>query len=169
MEKQTNLPKLNMDSKETGCCPKFDPSVWEEKLIELEGLPMVRATGRNFLHIPLDIGKVMTGTQKAIRQAGKEAPDYYLILSRDLSPWRSEHLFLTTGKVEGLENLSFKGLFLTKVYDGGFNEVPRWLGISEAFAKSQGYDAKTHYCFYTTCPKCAKHYGHNYVVIFTEV
>lgn len=25
------------------------------------------------------------------------------------------------------------------------------------------------YFHYTTCPKCAKKYGHNYVVLFTEV
>ena len=169
MERQTSLPKLNLDSKETGCCPKFDPTAWEEKLFEIEELPMVRATGRNFLHIPLDIGKVMTRTQQAIRQAGKEVQDNYLILSRDLSPWKSEHLFLTTGKVEGMDNQSFGGLFLTKVYGGGFNEIPKWIAESEAFAQSQGFKAKSHYCFYTTCPKCAKRYGHNYVVVLTEV
>ena len=37
------------------------------------------------------------------------------------------------------------------------------------YVTQQGKQAKKCYFYYTTCPKCAKVYGHNYVVVFAEV
>ena len=34
---------------------------------------------------------------------------------------------------------------------------------------SQGKKAGKYYFYYTSCPKCAKKYGHNYIVAFAEV
>lgn len=39
----------------------------------------------------------------------------------------------------------------------------------EEYVQSQGKKLKTSYFFYTTCPKCLKHYGKNYVVGFAHV
>lgn len=39
----------------------------------------------------------------------------------------------------------------------------------EVFVESRGKEAKKMYFFYTTCPKCAKFYGKNYMVAVTEV
>lgn len=33
----------------------------------------------------------------------------------------------------------------------------------------QGKKAKKYYFYYTSCPKCAKKFGHNYIVAFAEV
>lgn len=30
-------------------------------------------------------------------------------------------------------------------------------------------DEKDYYFYYTTCPKCAKKYGHNYIIAFVEI
>jgi len=38
-----------------------------------------------------------------------------------------------------------------------------------SFIALKGKAAKKTYIFYTTCPKCAKVYGKNYVVILAEV
>jgi len=35
--------------------------------------------------------------------------------------------------------------------------------------KSEGRMVKKVYFFYTTCPKCAKAYGKNYVVVLAQV
>jgi len=37
------------------------------------------------------------------------------------------------------------------------------------YVKSKGKKIKELYFYYTTCPKCAKHYGKNYVVAFAQV
>ena len=37
------------------------------------------------------------------------------------------------------------------------------------YVQSQDKELRKLYFFYTTCPKCAKHYGKNYVVGFAEV
>lgn len=40
--------------------------------------------------------------------------------------------------------------------------------VSE-WIQAQGKQVKRQLMYYTTCPKCAKHYGKNYVVILAEV
>jgi hypothetical protein len=37
------------------------------------------------------------------------------------------------------------------------------------YVKSRGREVKKLYFYYTTCPKCAKKYGKNYVVLLAEV
>ena len=38
-----------------------------------------------------------------------------------------------------------------------------------AYVKERGKHLDTMYFFYTTCPKCARHYGKNYVVGVAKV
>ncbi len=38
-----------------------------------------------------------------------------------------------------------------------------------AYAVAQGKTMSKMYFFYTTCPKCAKKYGKNYVVILAQL
>jgi hypothetical protein len=45
----------------------------------------------------------------------------------------------------------------------------KWIEDAKAFVRTQGKDLRKLYCFYTTCPKCAKKYGKNYVVILMQV
>ena len=40
---------------------------------------------------------------------------------------------------------------------------------TQEYVTAQGQQMRKLYFFYTTCPKCAKHYGKNYVVAFAEV
>ena len=37
------------------------------------------------------------------------------------------------------------------------------------WVRSKGRTIKRELMYYTTCPKCARHYGKNYVVILAEV
>jgi hypothetical protein len=39
----------------------------------------------------------------------------------------------------------------------------------DQYVKASGKKTKKYYFYYTTCPKCAKKYGNNYVVAFAEV
>jgi NMD protein affecting ribosome stability and mRNA decay len=38
----------------------------------------------------------------------------------------------------------------------------------KGFVRSKGKDVRKMYFFYTTCPKCAKKYGKNYVAILAQ-
>lgn len=61
------------------------------------------------------------------------------------------------------------GDYLTKVYEGPYKNAPKWEKEMEAFVKSKGKQVKKTYFFYTTCPKCFKYYGKNYMVAISEI
>jgi hypothetical protein len=163
------LPRTDPSTSETGCCPRFQPEPWESGTFFLDRMLFAKVSTRNFMHMPLNMGKVMTAAMKTIRQAGAELPDDYLILSKDLSPWRSDHYFRIAKEIPGLAMERLTGTFLTKVYEGPFQQMPLWIKDMEAFVSSQGKKADDYFAFYTTCPKCAKVYGKNYVVLFAKV
>jgi 6-pyruvoyl-tetrahydropterin synthase len=47
--------------------------------------------------------------------------------------------------------------------------VPKWVKEMDKYLAEQGKKASRYYFYYTTCPKCAKIHGHNYVVAFAQV
>jgi hypothetical protein len=166
---QSTLPKFNMDNSETGCCPRFDAEPWRNQEITFKDRLFVRAKTVNFLHIPLNIGSVFTRTMAKIQAAGAGTSDEYLILSTDTSAWRGEHYFAVTKEVPGADNVRLSGNFLTKVFAGPFRDAPKWVRETQDYVTAQGQQMRKLYFFYTTCPKCAQHYGKNYVVAFAEV
>lgn len=164
-----SLPQMNMEDNETGCCPRFHPEGWDEKIIEFDGLLFAKAQTRSFLHIPMNLGGVMKNAMEAITASDAEVKDRYLILSRDLSSWKGEHLFLVSKEVEGMEMTRLSGRFASKVFEGEFKEQPKWMGEMESFVEELGEKGEEIYAFYTTCPKCAKHYGKNYIVMMMKL
>ena len=44
-----------------------------------------------------------------------------------------------------------------------------WIKEMAEYVAEKGKTVKKYYFYYTTCPKCAKTYGHNYVVAFAKV
>ncbi len=47
--------------------------------------------------------------------------------------------------------------------------MSKWIKEMEEYVKSKGKETKMQYFYYTTCPKCAKKYGKNYVVLLTQI
>lgn len=166
---QQSLPKMNMDKSETGCCPRFDPAGWDGAEFEFLDRPFVRATTVNFMHVPLNIGSVIKRTCSKIEQAGAAPGDEFLMLSSDPSPWRGEHFFAVAKDVPGAEMVKLSGHYLTNVFEGPYRDAGKWAREMARYTESQGKQMRKLYFFYTTCPKCAKHYGKNYVVGFAEV
>jgi hypothetical protein len=158
-----------MDTSETGCCPRFDPAGWDGEEFEFRDRPFVRATTVNFLYVPLNMGSMIGKTWKKIEQAGAAPQGEFLILSHDLSPWRAEHFFAVTKDVPGAEMVRLSGSYLTKVFEGPYRDAGKWVGQMKEHAHTAGRELKRLYFFYTTCPKCAKQLGKNYVVAFAEV
>lgn len=165
----TSLPKFNMDTSETDCCPRFDPTGWGGEEFEFVDRLFVRSTTVSILYIPLNMGSVIRKTFAKIEKAEATPVDKYFILSHDLSPWRAEHYFAVTKNVPGAELVKLSGSFLSKVFEGPFKDVGKWVKELAQFVDSRGKQIRKCYFFYTTCPKCAKHYGKNYVVGFPEI
>jgi len=65
--------------------------------------------------------------------------------------------------------VKFSGTYLTKVFDDPYNDVPKWIKELAPYVVAKGKSVKKWFFYYTTCPKCAKKYGHNYVVTFAKV
>ncbi len=166
MDIRTELPKLDVKNAETGCCPRFDPAPWDDAVFDLNKFTFMGTQTKSFMYVPVNMGSVFTKAMKTIDDAGAVDPDRYLILSRDLSPWKAEHHFLVTKDVPGMPRSDLAGKYYARVYEGPFKDMPRWMADFSAKAAAKGASTGAVYAFYTTCPKCAKAYGKNYVVLF---
>jgi hypothetical protein len=60
-------------------------------------------------------------------------------------------------------------LFLTKVFEGPYQNAPKWHKAMAEYVSGKGKTVEKIYTYYSTCPKCAKAYGKNYVVLFAKV
>lgn len=166
---ETNvLPKYDLSDDPNNCCPRFNPDGWDEQELHFRDKLFVKAKSIGFFHIPINIGSVFTRTSSAIEKADAYDYDDLIILSYDPSPWTAEHYFSVGKEVPGQEMVRLSGDYLTKVFEGPYKNVPKWEKEMEAFVESRGKRVKKTYFFYTTCPKCAKYYGKNYLVGVSE-
>lgn len=167
---ETNvLPKMDMSEISTGCCPEFNPEGWDGRHLHFKDKKFVRATTRSLLHVPINMGSVFTRVQENIEAAGAQDPKGYLVLSSDLSSTEGEHLFAVTRDVPGEEMVTLSGDFMTRVFEGPYGHAKHWMHDMEVAAKAAGHTAKRVFMFYTTCPKCARAYGKNYVIGVAEI
>ena len=96
MTAQTTSQPAAACVKPTGCCPPFDPATYHEKEITWHGKPFVKEHVHALLHVPLDMGRRVTKAMRKIEGA-KAAPAHALMLSEDLSPWRTDPIVSSTG------------------------------------------------------------------------
>jgi hypothetical protein len=158
----------NTKIKLTGCCEPFNPEPWEEKELDWNNKIFVKDHVVSFLHIPLNMGAKITRNMDLIGKAGAKAP-YQLMLSDENSLWGADIYIDVSKDVPGAQMAAISGKFLTKVFEGPYQDIGKWVKEMEQFVKSKGKVIKKIYFAYTTCPKCAKAYGKNYVVLFAEV
>ena len=95
--------------------------------------------------------------------------DTMLVLCDEGSLWGSDVYIEATKEVPGAALSKISGDFLSKVFEGSYNNMGKWIEQMKAFVKSRGKILKKLYFYYTTCPKCAKKYGKNYVVLLAQV
>ena len=154
------------------CCPRFDTRPWDGTEHTWNEKPFIRDSVRQFLHRPLPstmkttIGRMWS---KAKESGSAPSDEDFLLLAYDPSPWRSELYMAVTKEVPGADNVRLSGRYLTKVFDGPYNSPPIWIKDMEKFVDSRGDEAKRYFFYFTTCPRCAKIYGHNYAVVFAQV
>ena len=163
------LPPYDASDNPTGCCPRFDAEGWDDRELHFQDKLFVRATTKSENYVPIDMGPVFQATFAAIREAGAYDEKDFIVLSHDLSPSQAEHCFAVSKVVPGQEMVRWSGDYLTRVFEGAFENLPRWEGEIIAAVEARQRAVAKNYYFYTTCPKCAEVYGKNYVVAVAEM
>lgn len=158
----------NQTIKPTGCCEPFDPQPWQNKEIVWKDKIFVKEHVTSFLHMPLNMGRKIVKNLALIEKANAKAP-YQLMLSDEKSLWGSDLYIDVSKDVPGAQMATLSGTFLTKVFEGPYQNAGKWVQEMKEFIKAQGKESKKLYISYTTCPKCAKAYGKNYVVLFAQI
>ena len=159
------------------CCPLFHPEKWDEKKITWKARPFVMESIPAFFHIPFPpmIGKKITRMMGLIEAAGMEEKkiEDTLILFRDPTPFRSEIYISTAGPVNGAKNTELSGNFAAKVFDGNYNDIPKFAKVMREYLKSKlnipRVEDGDFYVHYAYCPKCQKKFGHNYMILFARI
>lgn len=162
------LPAIDLSKSATNCCALIDPIEWSGLRLTFDNKLFAVAKTHSLFHIPLDMGSVMKKAQEKIESASAE-PDKFLVLSYEQSPWQAEHYFAVSAYVPGLKMKRLSGVFMTRVFEGPFKYAPQWQAELIKYVKAKGKKPLKTYFFYTTCPKCSKVYGKNYVIGFEQV
>jgi hypothetical protein len=161
------MEKLN-EQMETGCCPRFNPEPWQEKEVTFNDKLFLKDSVRSIFHIPINFGSVMVRSMDRINRVNALSPEA-LTLSDEKSMWKSDLYIAVTKEVPDAEMVKLSGTFLTKVFEGSYNNISKWARAMKDFVKAKDKEMKKLYFFYTTCPKCAKTYGKNYTVLLVQV
>jgi hypothetical protein len=118
--------------------------------------------------MPINFGSVVKKMMAKIEKSGAQPLDW-MSLSDHTSRWNMDLYVAVDKEIQDAKNVTLSGKFLSKVYEGDFKDTGKWCKHFEDFAEGKNLDVKKWYMWYTTCPKCAKKYGKNYVVIIAQV
>jgi hypothetical protein len=146
------------------CCPQFDPVPWDGKTFEWSDKKFIKGKVFTLFFMPINFGSVMRELMGKIEAAGGTALDW-LTLSDHISRWSMDVYVAIDRDIPGADNVTLSGRFFSKVYEGPFQNTGVWCKDFEAAAAEKQLTIDKQYMWYTTCPKCAKKYGKNYVVI----
>ena len=162
-----------MKNQDLECCPKFEPTKWDKKTFNWDQKPFIKESIPALFHMPFPpmIRKKMKKMVDLVEKARANIPDVTdaLVLFRDPSPFKSEIYYSVTKEVEGANNTKLTGTYSAGVFDGPYNSVPRHIREMDKRLASEDKKAKDYYVHYAYCPKCAKKFGHNHMILFAEV
>ena len=151
----------------TECCSRFNPDPWDEKEIEWEDKKFVKDRVKSLFHIPINFGSVMKRNAELI-EAADAKPEEMIVLSDENSLWGADVYISVTKDVPSARMTTISGTFLSKVFEGSYRKMKQWIDEMKQYVASEDKKLKKLYFYYTTCPKCAKKYGKNYVVLLAQ-
>lgn len=157
-----------MSDQNQECCPRFDPAPWDDKIFEWGNKKFIKDKVFTLFYMPINFGAVVKRMMAKIEKAGAKAEEW-MGLSDHTSKWNMDLYVAVDREIPGAENVTLSGKFLSKVYEGDFKETGKWMKDFAGFAKAKNAVIKKVYMWYTTCPKCAKKYGKNYVTIIGQM
>lgn len=154
------------------CCPLFDPQKWDKKTHSWENKQFITEWIPTLFHIPFPpmIGMKMTKMCKLAEASQAMIKDMsdMLALFHDPHPFKSEIFMSVTKEVPQANNTTISGSFISKVFDGPYNAVPKFIKEMDEYLAKDNKKAKDYYIHYAYCPKCSKKYGHNYMILFAQ-
>lgn len=150
------------------CCPEFDPTLWNEKIFEWNNKKFIKDKVFTIFYMPINFGGVMRKLDMKLRQENAVVTDN-MGLSDHTSLWNMDVYLAVDKEIPNAQNTSLSGTFVSKVYKGSFSETGKWHKDFTEWRKTQGHKTLKQFIWYTTCPKCAKKYGKNYVVILGKI
>ncbi|MCC7383332.1 MAG: hypothetical protein IT384_15960 [Deltaproteobacteria bacterium] len=162
------LAQAHYDNAETGCCARLDTKLWDGRELAWKDKPFLKDHIRAFLHVPLNFGSVIRRDHERVEQA-EAYPEEPFWLTDEVSPWGSDVLLALDRAIPGAEIENLSGKFLTKVFEGPYRNAGKWAHEMEAYVSGKGERLKKLYFYYATCPRCAKQFGKNQVVLFAQV
>jgi len=154
--------------KDTGCCKRFDPKPWDKKTIKWTSKLFVKGRVGCLFYMPVGLGGFMKRVMKEIDES-KALAKTDIMLMNFTSMWGADIYVHVAKPVKGLTTTKLSGTFMSKVYEGPYNQTGKWVQDMEKYVKSKKKKMKKIYYFYTTCPKCAKEYGKNYTVLLAQI
>ena len=149
------------------CCPKFDPAPWDEKTHQWQDKKFIKDKVFTLFYMPMNFGTVIKRLNKKVAQSHGAIPEW-LCLSDHRSKWNMDLYVAVDKDIPEANNVTISGEFFSKVYEGPYKDTGKWCKEFEGFIKNKNLDIQKEYMWYTTCPKCAKKYGKNYVVIIAK-
>lgn len=159
---------MDTKSQTSECCPKFDPTLWDDKVFEWDNKKFIKDKVFTLFFVPINFGSVITRMMTKIDRAGAKAEDW-MGLSDHTSKWNMDLYVAVDREISDAENVTLSGKFFSKVYEGNFKDTGKWRKDFADCVKSKNMESRKIYTWYTTCPKCAKKYGKNYVVIISQI
>ena len=162
-----------MNKENHECCPEFIPEKWDSKTFDWKNKHFLKETIPLLFHIPYPpmIRKKILKMCKIAEESKTVLPhkEDVLVLFTDPHPFKSEIYMSVTEPVQNANSVDISGTFITKVFDGPYNAIPKCIKEMDNYLASVGKKANKYYVHYAYCPKCAKESGHNYMILFTEV
>lgn len=158
----------NQENSSTICCPEFDPSLWDDKFFDWTEKKFIKEKVCTLFYMPIGFGRAMIRAGKKMEAVNATMPDN-IGLSDHTSKWNMDIYLAVDRYIPMAENVTLSGRFYCKVYEGPFKDTGKWCDDYKAIATTKGFTVKKWYMWYTTCPKCAKKYGKNYVAIIGQV
>lgn len=155
-------------NKDFDCCPPFDPIPWDDKLHTWDNKLFIKDKVFTFFFMPLNFGGAMKRLNQRVERVSAEIPQW-LCLSDHTSKWKMDLYLAVDREIPGSENTQMSGNYYSRVYEGDFRQTDIWCKDFEKHAAEKGHKIEKWYMWYTTCPKCAKKYGKNYVVIIVKL
>ena len=120
------LAEAKYDNAETGCCAKLDAGLWDGRRLEWNEKPFLKDHIRSLLHVPLNFGSVISRDHAAIEEA-EAYPEEPIWLSDEVSPWGSDVYVAVDRDVPNAKIERLSGTFLTKVFEGPYRNVGKWM------------------------------------------
>lgn len=149
------------------CCPPFDPKPWDEQEVVWDGKLFLRTHVRCLFHIPINFPSVMRRAMEKLTAANALSAEQ-IVLSEEESPWGSTIYVAAGGDVPGEDTVALSGTFMCKVFEGPYRNMGKWIAAMNAWLEGRDIVSRKMNFYYTTCPKCAKKFGKNYVVFLAK-